>query len=42
MISVHPQAAPGETTPMLTLAENELLTRVGAGTPMGTLMRCFW
>jgi len=27
---------------MLTLAENELLTRVGSGPPLGTLLRCFW
>ena len=27
---------------MLTHAENELLTRVSPGTPMGNLMRCFW
>ena len=27
---------------MLTREENELLTRVGAGTPMGTLMRGYW
>ena len=27
---------------MLTREENELLTRVGAGTPMGTLMRRYW
>jgi phthalate 4,5-dioxygenase len=27
---------------MLSQAENELLTRVGPGTPMGNLLRCFW
>ena len=27
---------------MLTEAENELLTRVGPGTPMGELMRRYW
>ena len=27
---------------MLTRAENELLCRVGAGTPMGELMRQYW
>ena len=27
---------------MLTQAENELITRVGPGTPMGDLMRRFW
>ncbi|MBV9601590.1 MAG: Rieske 2Fe-2S domain-containing protein [Chloroflexi bacterium] len=27
---------------MLSREENELLTRVGPGTPMGQLMRCFW
>jgi phthalate 4,5-dioxygenase len=27
---------------MLSREENELLTRVGAGTPMGKLLRCFW
>jgi phthalate 4,5-dioxygenase oxygenase subunit len=27
---------------MLSLEENQLLTRVGPGTPMGTLMRRFW
>src|ERR1700737_2571981 len=27
---------------MLTPAENELITRVGKGTPMGELMRQFW
>jgi phthalate 4,5-dioxygenase oxygenase subunit len=27
---------------MLSRADNELLTRVGAGTPMGTLMRRYW
>lgn len=27
---------------MLTAAENELITRVGPGTPMGALMRRFW
>jgi hypothetical protein len=27
---------------MLSREENELLTRVGAGTPMGTLMRRYW
>ena len=27
---------------MLTLAENDLLTRVGPGTPMGDLMRRYW
>ena len=27
---------------MTTAAENELLTRVGPGTPMGALMRQYW
>jgi len=27
---------------MLTLEENELLTRTGPGTPMGELMRRYW
>src|ERR671936_1589277 len=27
---------------MLSRTENELLTRVGPGTPMGNLLRCFW
>src|SRR5690349_12073797 len=27
---------------MLSREENELLTRVGPGTPMGALLRCFW
>jgi len=27
---------------MLSQAENELLTRVGPGTPMGTLLRRYW
>src|SRR5207253_3303211 len=27
---------------MLARADNELLTRVGPGTPMGNLLRCFW
>ena len=27
---------------MLTLEENELLTRTGPGTPMGDLMRRYW
>ena len=27
---------------MLTTAENERLTRVGPGTPMGNLMRYYW
>ena len=27
---------------MTTVAENEILTRVSAGTPMGELMRQFW
>jgi phenylpropionate dioxygenase-like ring-hydroxylating dioxygenase large terminal subunit len=27
---------------MLTTEDNELLTRVGAGTPMGELLRQFW
>ena len=27
---------------MLSPEENELLCRVGAGTPMGELFRCFW
>src|SRR5262245_22494271 len=27
---------------MLTQAENELITRVGPGTPMGNLMRQYW
>ena len=27
---------------MTTTAENELLTRVGPGTPMGALMRQYW
>src|SRR4051794_7721589 len=27
---------------MLTREENERLTRVGPGTPMGELFRCFW
>ena len=27
---------------MTTIAENEILTRVGAGTPMGDLMRQYW
>ena len=27
---------------MTTAAENELLTRVGPGTPMGEFMRQFW
>jgi phthalate 4,5-dioxygenase oxygenase subunit len=30
------------TWAMLSQAENELLTRVGPGTPMGNLLRCFW
>ena len=27
---------------MLTAANNEMLTRVGPGTPMGNLMRQYW
>src|SRR5215471_2428081 len=27
---------------MLAPADNELLTRVGPGTPMGNVLRCFW
>src|SRR5579864_58937 len=27
---------------MLSREDNELLTRVGPGTPMGALLRCFW
>src|ERR687883_619444 len=27
---------------MLSPADNQLLTRVGPGTPMGALLRCFW
>jgi len=27
---------------MMTARENELLTRVGPGTPMGALMREYW
>ena len=27
---------------MLSVAENEKLTRVGAGTPMGELIRRYW
>jgi hypothetical protein len=27
---------------MLSAAENEVLTRVGLGTPMGVLMRLYW
>ena len=27
---------------MLSVENNELLTRVGSGTPMGTLMRYYW
>src|SRR6266849_5521622 len=27
---------------MLSPEDNELLTRVGPGTPMGNLLRCFW
>ena len=27
---------------MLTREDNELVTRVGPGTPMGTLMRRYW
>ena len=27
---------------MLTVEENEILTRVGPGTPMGELLRCYW
>src|SRR5215207_4623949 len=27
---------------MLSRADNELLTRVGPGSPMGNLLRCFW
>ncbi|HEY0525963.1 MAG TPA: Rieske 2Fe-2S domain-containing protein, partial [Stellaceae bacterium] len=27
---------------MLTQEQNETLTRVGPGTPMGDLMRCYW
>src|ERR671922_351496 len=27
---------------MFSQEENELLTRVGPGTPMGMLMRCYW
>ena len=27
---------------MLSTADNELMTRVGAGTPMGNLMREYW
>src|SRR2546428_10717539 len=29
-------------TPMLSREENERLTRVGPGTPMGTLLRRYW
>src|ERR1700730_3661889 len=32
----------GKEWPMLTHAENELITRVGKGTPMGEFMRRFW
>ena len=27
---------------MISAAENEILTRVGAGTPMGRMMRRYW
>jgi len=27
---------------MLSVEENELITRVGPGTPMGSLLRCYW
>ena len=27
---------------MLTREENELVSKVGPGTPMGDLMRCYW
>ncbi len=27
---------------MLTVEENEQLTQVGPGTPMGEVMRCYW
>ena len=27
---------------MLSHEENELLTRVGRGTPMGEMLRCYW
>src|SRR6266581_3799461 len=29
-------------SPMLSLEENELITRVGPGTAMGSLLRCYW
>src|SRR5207244_13228544 len=37
------QNAPdGEGTKMLSKAENEVLTRIGPGTPMGNLVRQYW
>ena len=27
---------------MLSTQDNEIMTRVGPGTPMGEMMRCYW
>src|SRR5581483_453147 len=40
--SIMRRNAGGGETMTLTLEENELLTRVGRGTPMGELMRRYW
>jgi nitrite reductase/ring-hydroxylating ferredoxin subunit len=40
-MAAAPAAAPRRTS-MLSKEENELLTRVGPGTPMGELMRRYW
>src|SRR5262245_21069850 len=37
-----PHHAEQESRPMLTAEQNELLTRIGPGTPCGNLMRRYW
>src|SRR2546421_695494 len=40
--NVHAEASSNGVSPMLTKEENELLTRVGPGTPCGELLRRYW
>src|SRR5437667_2470592 len=42
IINVRRPTAPTEGHGMLSREDNELLCRIGPGTPMGTLMRQYW
>ena len=42
MMLVHPSVPANDLKGMLTEEKNQLLTRVGPGTPMGSLLRRYW